>query len=157
METWRVRVDGSGAERLLPDPEDFQTTAWDPDGASDGARIVLAYAGMIAFYDLATRTVRSLGIPGEFPRISPSGDAIVYSNIESGLVSPLYIVRSDGTGARQLTPGRRYARFAGYTWSSDGEWIVIRGQAGLELIRAATGEVMPLPWSARMWEPAFHP
>jgi Tol biopolymer transport system component len=157
MQTWRVRRDGSGAERLLPNPEDCQGAAWEPDPSPDGRQLALTYGGTVSLYDLATGARRSL-VAGEFPRFSPAGDAIVHIRIQPGLVSPLYIVRSDGTGARQLTPpGRLYDRFAGHSWSPDGQWIVVRGASRLELVRVATGEIMPLPYSAGMWQPAFRP
>jgi Tol biopolymer transport system component len=157
MQVWRVRRDGSDAERLLPSPEGDQGTAWEPDPSPDGRELALTYSGTVSLYDLATGARRSL-VEGEFPRFSPAGDAIAYIRIQPGLVSPLYIVGRDGTGARQLTPpGRLYDRFAGHSWSPDGQWIVVRGQSRLELVRVATGEIMLLPYSAGMWQPAFRP
>jgi Tol biopolymer transport system component len=141
---------------LQPDPEDCDTAVWEPDVSPNGARLALTYAGTISFFEVATRSRTAL-IAGEFPRLSPAGDAIAYLNIEPGLVSPLYLVNSDGTGSRLLTPGRLYDRFAGHSWSPDGQWIVVRGKTRLELIRVATGEVMELPYSSAMWHPAFRP
>jgi hypothetical protein len=156
--TWRVRRDGSGVERLLPsDPTNIYTTAWEPDPTPDGTALILAYAGLISRYDLATRTVTSLGPEGELPRLSPAGDQIAYFLVEPGLISPIYLMRTDGSGVRVLTPGHKYGRHTGYSWSPDGQWLVARGSSGLELVRVSTGEIIPLPYSGAMSQPAFRP
>jgi Tol biopolymer transport system component len=158
MTTWRVRRDGTGLERLLPtDPANIYETAWEPDATPDGTALILAYAAMISRYDLATRTMTSLGVEGEMPRLSPAGDQIAYFLLEPGLISPIYLVRADGSGVRVLTPDHKYDRFAGYGWTPDGQWLVARGKAGLELVRVSTGEIIPLPNTGAMSQPAFRP
>jgi Tol biopolymer transport system component len=156
--TWRVRRDGSAPERLLPDSSDVdRPAAWEADAAPDGARIVLSHAGTISFYDLAARTVTSTGVVGEMPRISPAGDAIAYYVVVPGLVGPIHLMNADGSNARELTPGYVADRVAGYSWSPDGDWIVVRGTSRLALVRVSTGEIVPLPYSAAMFQPAFRP
>ena len=47
----------------------------------------------------------------------------------------------------------------GLTWSSDGRWIVARnaGTNRLDLIEAASGHTLPLPFTAGMGFPAWKP
>jgi len=157
-QVWRVRRDGGGAERLLPDPPDWEIVAWQSDPSPAGGRLAVSYNGVISLYDLATLALSPLGVTGEHPRFSPTGDAIAYMTVEPGLVGPINVVRTDGTGARRVTPpGRLYDQLAGYSWSPDGQWIIVRGEARLELVRVATGEAMQLPYSAAMRQPAFRP
>ena len=64
---------------------------------------------------------------------------------------------SAGQGHRQLGTGTAYD--FGIDWSPDDQWMVARDMASghLEVIRVATGERIPLPYSLGMHDPAWKP
>jgi Tol biopolymer transport system component len=66
------------------------------------------------------------GFPGDF---SPDGEEIVVLGEDSaGATLPetgtLYVVKTDGTGLREITPPSSVLWFSFAAWSPDGEWIV---------------------------------
>ncbi len=132
---WRVPIDEASG-RLLGEPEPLTTPA--PFAAhltisADGQR--LAYSSI-----LETQNIYKLGLDpasGEAlgdpvsvttgsrfwssPDPSPDGQWVVfYSQVQPE--GDLYIIRTDGTGLRQLTSDQATDRVP--RWSPDGDWIV---------------------------------
>ena len=69
----------------------------------------------------------------------------------------LYLVRPDGSGLRRISAeGRRY-RSVGLDWSPDGERLVAVGDSTLELVRVASGGVLPLSWATLTGWPSWRP
>jgi Tol biopolymer transport system component len=65
------------------------------------------------------------------------------------------VVNADGTGARELVATHGYDPAIPPSWSADGNWILIRGPSRLELVRVATGEIIPLSYSSNLYQPAL--
>ena len=134
MNLWRVRIDEASG-RTLASPEQITTPATSLAHISvsgDGRRI--AYSSVVvttnvqrATFDPARGAV--MGDPTWItsgsrrwanPEPSPDGQSVVFYS----LVQPqgdLYLMRSDGTGLRQLTSDSATDRLP--RWSPDGHWI----------------------------------
>jgi hypothetical protein len=121
---------------------------YDPSPSPDGTRVVLkdgpyegTYAGPLTVVDVATRKRTPLGVQGAFPVWSPAGDLIAYS-----VNDQVFVVKPDGTGARAVTPGARYAPVV--SWSPDGKWLFMRQQyssLGVQMLRVEDGLLLTLP------------
>jgi Tol biopolymer transport system component len=161
IELWRVHLDGTGLERIGAAGDPYYADL-EPDPSPDGTR--LAYGTSrpdgtwhVIVRDLATGTDHPLGVVGRLPRWSPSGDRIAYWNTPDGYNGTIHVVQPDGSGDRLVsTVGVGYAD-AGLDWSPDGAWLVARSADALDLIEVATGQTLPLPWSAPYAWPAWRP
>lgn len=165
-EVWRVRADGSGAERVGP----ARRVSYDgqPSPSPDGTRVAFESVGPrdhvddrlpihLALLDLRTGAVSLPGVIGRSPRWSPSGDQLAYIPGQ-GSYGPLWVMRPDGSGRRAITgEGTRY--FPEFDWSPDGRYLVAESAITslLEIIDAATGEALPLPFSRRLETPSWRP
>ena len=155
---YRVQADGSGTEQLAYEgaEDDFF-----PSVAPDGTHLVYVRrtgAGMdyLRVLDITRGVVSRIDVPGHSPAWSPTGDEIAYVDVRSDGV--IRAMKPDGSGIRQVSAtNARYQR--GLTWSSDGRWIVARndGTNRLDLIEAASGRTLPLPFTAGMHFPAWKP
>ena len=124
-----------------------------PDPSPDVARI-LYVAGTIKLLNLTSGQVTDLGANGSLPHFSPDGTRIAYISSSYSLM----VMNADGSGQRQLTPQYSYyGSNAGFDWSPDGKWIIIRGGGTLELINVQSGQLLGLSYSGAMYQPAFHP
>jgi WD40 repeat protein len=144
---WRVHPDGTGLGQVVADTSDCGPYAYQggpsPSYSSaaslDGTR--LAYAGRtLRVRTLATGADSSLGVVGEIPRWSPTGEWIAYDSLGT-----LMLIRPDGTGHQSLL----YRGTIGYNlpavaWSPDGEWLLYSGYDRLTLVQVATGLQLPL-------------
>jgi TolB protein len=144
---YRVRVDGSGLERLTDHPAFDDRGALSPDGGQ------LAFVSTrdggnanIWVLDLATRELSNLttGSPGDYhPTWSPDGGVIAFSSLrDAELLAPgadgavaakvfttsIYIVRPDGTGLRRITTSDA---LVSPSWSPDGRSIICIDQSAL--------------------------
>ena len=145
--SYRVRADGSGVERV-PTPPGVAAT-WGPDASPDGVHLAVSGIGI---QDVAGSSLTRLPVPGIYPRYSPDGTRLLYSNTAT---SALSVVNADGTEARELVSAHGYDPAVPPSWSADGNWILIRAQNGLELVRVANGEIIPLPYSGFLFQPSF--
>ena len=98
---------------------------------------------------IANRSVREIASGGQRPQWAPSGELIAYTAANN----QIWTIRSDGTGARALSPpGRKYV--PGVKWSPDGQWIFAAfeprdGWAGttVTMLNVSTGLEIPLSWT----------
>ncbi len=134
---YRVRLDGSGLERLTDHPSYDDQAAPSPDGQS--IAFVSSRANgrtNIWLLDVKTKQTRVLtaGTGNDFrPSWSPNGEWIAFTsdrNTEAGRVpgqwehlqsTRLYIVRRDGSGLKSLSRGRGVVGTP--RWSADGAQI----------------------------------
>jgi Tol biopolymer transport system component len=144
--SYRSRVDGSLTERV-PTPPGV-TSTWGPNPSPDGLHLAVSGIGI---QDLAGTTITRLPIAGIYPRYSPDGNRLLYSSSASALS----VVNADGTGARELVSTHGYDPAIPPSWSADGNWILIRGQTRLELVRVANGEIIPLPYAGFLFQPSL--
>lgn len=154
---WRVRADGSGAERIGPG-EAGEGIDSNPSPSPDGNR--LAYITtrvccdvVIRVLDLATGVIHALDVPGHTPRWSPTGDWITYYHDDA-----VRVMRPDGSDRRTISDGTRSYAY-GLDWSPDGEWVVAGGEfeGSLDLIHAVSGETLPLAFTEGIIRPAWRP
>jgi hypothetical protein len=163
VELWRIRPDGSGAERVGPAVGSYHYDS-KPSVSPDGKRVVfvsnrMCCAPSLMILDVTTRTVDTLltaaGLPihSEMPRWSPTDpDIIAYMDRR------IWVTNADGATQRALTPqGKTYG--AGIDWSPDGRWIIAHSSDDntLHLIEVATGLTLPLGFSNGFVTPAWRP
>ncbi len=130
-----------------------------PSPAPDGTRLVYvrdSYPTQLWMLDLATSQSTDLRVPGHSPAWSPTGTVIAFLANSDG--NRIKVMNPDGTGARVV--GATSGGYAvGIDWSPDGQWIIARNSARdrLELINAASGEAIPLPFSRGYQGPSWKP
>jgi eukaryotic-like serine/threonine-protein kinase len=149
---WRFALDPATGEPVgAPEPVTAPSSSAGPFALSaDGSRIVYVDFNMRteivrAPFDPSRRALAAAPVPvfsGSFEQreqnLSPAGDWIVFTNEDPP--QQLHLMRSDGTGYRQLTTdGDRHRQGE---FSPDGAWLVFqttRGGFGLAAIRTDGG------------------
>jgi hypothetical protein len=150
-EIWRVHPDGTGVEPVVPVP--FPNAGdTHPDPAPDGNQLVFVsgrFGGPIELVvrNLTTGVERTLGDNGLLPRWSPQGDWIAYWKGNEFTGGALYAARPDGTEFRRISLPDRIYRPQALDWSSDGEWLLAKGDSTMELVQVATGMALPLAFT----------
>ena len=149
----RVKRDGSGVETVAPGL-DYRPTV-SPDGKRLAYHTVVAGSIVVQVYDLVTRAVTA-EFAGAFPEWAPIGAAADLAMVDESTLR-IVLISSSGANRRYLTPVfRRYA-FQQMSWSPRGDWLLVRGELGLELIEISSGLVLPLPFSTAysyaVWNP----
>lgn len=137
---WRVRVDGSGVERILESGTmNGGGRVGSPAPSHDGQRVAYHGDGTLHILDLMTGRATSLSVLGSYFRWSPDDKWIAYQAPSNRL----RIVRPDGTDDRELVPG--LGVFQGFDWTSEGDFIIaaIDGSVAAR-INLTTGEVEEL-------------
>ncbi len=136
----RAAVDGSKVDVII-DHDSFPRNDFMPDLSSDGRTMVYTADWeelnkfLLRVMDFTTGTTTTVHVEGVTPVWSPDGSFIGFQ--ELGLVG---VVRPDGTELSLYSPGWS----KGVTFSPDGEWLVGIRQGEIEVLRLATGEVIPL-------------
>lgn len=147
---WRVGRDGSGARSIS---QAFFGGDFSPSVEPAGQ--VAAFhtpEAMIRFLSLQDGRLVGTAVSGVFPEYSRTQDRLSLVTGEQ-----VAIVNVDGSGFRIVTPpGRRYAQLVA-SWAPNGDWLLVRGEAVLELIQVDTGLRLPLAWSATLTHPAWKP
>jgi Tol biopolymer transport system component len=168
-----INPDGSGLKRLdgTPDPLlDLGCGAWSPDGTriacegfnDDHPEISGVYTLRASDGgDLVRVTSNHGDLPGDY---SPDGTQIVFIRQDPTAppeVGALFVVNTDGSGLRRITP-KRFALFTGGSWSPDGQWILFAHDGSLFKVHPdATGlQQIPLddgPGRSRAGAPGWSP
>lgn len=153
---WRVRPDGTGASRVGP-ATSVGAVDIQPSVAPDGRHVVYVTergnfatgATRLMMLDVDTRVSLSMATLGSRPSWSPVADEIAF------FANGVSIVRPDGTGEMVLARASFDARDGQLAWSPDGKWLVtcvtgqFSGDRQIVLIERATGEVLPLAYTAK--------
>jgi hypothetical protein len=155
---WRVHPDGSALEQVVADTLDCGPYAYiggpSPDYASsvspDGTQFVYS-ARTLRLRTLATQADTSLGVVGDVPRWSPTGEWIAYDSLGT-----LMLIHPDGTG-RQALLDRRDDLYpsALFAWSPDGQWLVYHTADRLVLVEVTSGLQLPLAVTIGLMDPAW--
>src|SRR5256886_6609212 len=163
---WRVHPDGTALEHVVADTSDCGMYAYldgpSPDYASspspDGTRLVYVggrgipyVGGTLRVHTLASGADTSLGVVGDVPRWSPTGEWITYDS--TGM---LILIHPAGTGNQALLYHGYYTQPA-VSWSPDGQWLVYNDPDRLELVQVATGLKLPLATTIGLADPTLQP
>ncbi|MCK6685241.1 MAG: serine/threonine-protein kinase [Thermoanaerobaculia bacterium] len=127
---WVLKSDGGDPVQLTTDPGNDDYPSWFPDGEkiaflTTRTGHVTVWAGGIQGFQ--QKLIADLGTQIDAARLSPDGAWLVYNSRQAGGITNLWVARSDGTDARQLTFDQELAGFP--CWSPDGSRI------GLEIRR----------------------
>jgi len=165
---WRVHPDGTALEHVVADTSDCGVYAYQngpfPDYASspspDGTRLVYVggtgiqyVGGTLRVRTFATGADTSLGVVGDAPRWSPTGEWIAYDSLGT-----LMLIHPNGTSQQSLiNRGAELYLSNAVSWSPDGQWLVYHAPDRLALVQVATGLKLPLAntigWSDPTWQP----
>jgi len=158
-ELWRVHADGTSAERIGPPAAPFESDTY-PAPAPDGEHVWFSTDRpspgpnpvTLAILDVSAGTVDYLDVYGVGAVWSPVGDRVAFID----QVGAIIVAAPDGSGQRVVSGGN--AVYEPYLdWSSDGQWIVASGAAGVVLIEPDLGVTLPLAFSERWRHPAWRP
>lgn len=142
---YRANADGSGSQFLF--------TGVQPAPSPDGSRVAYVSGTSLMVRDMATGQALPIARDPELPRWSPAGDLIAYVSYDGR--ADVHAVQPDGNGLRTIASG---FHDPGLSWSPDGKWLVAAQYGGgLELIRVADGERLPIPGTRDLTHPAWRP
>jgi len=165
---WRIHPDGTALEHVVADTSDCGIYAYlsgpAPDYASspspDGTRLVYVggtgipyVGGTLRVRNLATGAETSLGVVGDVPRWSPTGQWIAYDSLGT-----IMLIHPDGTGHRSLLSRGNVLYYAPeVAWSPDEQWLLYRGYDRLILVQVGTGLQLPLSVTIGLADPTWQP
>lgn len=122
---WAARADGSGARRLVGEPE-FQSLAV-PRVAPDGQR--LAFVAIGGPDRQPPRTAATTTAPDPLAWLRPP-------SVEAhGVPYNIWVINADGTNLQRLTLDLE-VEIPALAWSPDGRWLGFESDAGLNLVSA---------------------
>lgn len=158
-EIWRVRPDGTGAERVGP-ASGFSDIDQHPAPSPDGTIVVYASwrdlepAVNLRVLNTTTRAVSDLGVIGMTPSWSPNGDSLAFRRGDEH-----FLVAADGSGERFLANTRGASdQPPPVSWSPDGHWVVFLAPDNrLVLFEVATSMALPLGWTGELTYPSWRP
>jgi Tol biopolymer transport system component len=142
---FRARADGSGSTFIFPGVQ--------PAPSPDGSHVAYVSDTLLMVRDMASGQVTVIAANPVLPRWSPKADLIAFVSFEP--FQQVQIVRADGSGLRTITSG--VSSFV-VSWSPDGAWLAAaHWDGGLELIRVADGEQLPIPGTSHLTQPTWRP
>ncbi len=155
---WRLHPDGTALQQVVADTLhcgpyahfDGPSPSYASSVSPDGAQVVYARR-TIRIRTLGTGVDTSLGVVGDVPRWSPTGEWIAYDSLGT-----LMLIHPDGTGHQTLLDRRddQYPS-ALFTWSPDGQWLLYHTSDRLVLVRVATGLQLPLAVTIGLMDPTW--
>ena len=151
--TWRVRPDGTNPQQVAPTTPaypQYYRPALSPDGAKLAVSVVVDGVASVRVFDAASGNALSPVVQNATaPRWSPDGRLLAFSSVRGG---PIRVMRPNGSDLRQIGAGR-YGEW--FDWTADGQWLLAENRqvGALDLVRVSNGVVMPLPFTAGMWQP----
>ncbi len=150
-----MRADGRLRHRLTRSRCEYDP-AWSPNGK----RIVVSRCGALFVVNANGTHARRLtrpppGSADDQPDWSPKGRSIAFIRIGSDDRAVLYVIRTDGTGERQLTDG---GDEHSPSWSPSGRFVAFASYSGIRTVKAATGQRRPLVTmrGSDLTSPAWH-
>ncbi|WP_420125948.1 TolB family protein [Longimicrobium sp.] len=162
IDLYRARPDGTGVERISPDPTQWFYEDHNPDPSPDGRYV--AYStnrdrdynagrlgdGYLRILDMQTGGVVALGLEAYRPVWSPDGQWIAFDDGSS-----IKVVRPNGSDLKVLSqPGYWH----GVTWSPDGQWVVAVTISGTFMLMSVDGQhALPLAYTDGLLDPAWRP
>jgi hypothetical protein len=165
---WRIHSDGTGLEHVVADTNDCGVYAYtgvpSPDYASsaspDGTRLVYVggtgiqyVGGTLRVRTFATGADTSLGVVGDAPRWSPTGEWIAYDSLGT-----LMLIHPNGTSQQALINRGPELYFSNaVSWSPDGQWLVYHTRDRLALVQVATRLKLPLATTIGLADPTWQP
>lgn len=142
---FRANADGSGSTFMFPGVQ--------PAPSPDGSLVAYVSDTLLMVRDMASGQATAVAANPVLPRWSPKGDLIAFVSYTG--FSEVRVVRADGSGLRTIASGDHDRDVS---WSPDGEWLVTaRWGGGLEIIRVADGERLPIPGTSRLMQPTWRP
>jgi len=165
---WRIHSDGTGLEHVVADTSNCGVYAYtevpSPDYASsaspDGTRLVYVggtgiqyVGGTLRVRTIATGADTSLGVVGDAPRWSPTGEWIAYDSLGT-----LMLIHPNGTSQQSLIyRGDQVPNSNAVSWSPDGQWLVYHTTDRLALVQVATRLKLPLATTIGLADPTWQP
>lgn len=154
---WRIHPDGTSLQRMTP-PGSGSASFTSPSPSPDGSRIVMITGTGIQIFNVATQSWTPLGVTGQSPRWSPTGNLIAFIDLSSrndglGVVA---VVSTDGSGKRVISPnGVAYDRSV--SWSRDGSSVLVQNYTSkrLEFINVTTTAVLGVPNTGSLFAPEW--
>jgi len=157
---WRILPDGTALEHIVADTTDCGPFVWTGPPSPDFWPAISPDTTRIIYVDrslrlrtLATGVDVTLGVFGDAPDWSPTGNWIAYDSLGT-----LKVIHPDGTGNQTLLfRGQTFGnQLPGTTWSPDEQWLVYRGYDRLVLLQISTGLQLPLAftvgWADPIWQ-----
>ena len=142
---FRASADGSGSTFMFPGVQ--------PAPSPDGSHVAYVSDTLLMVRDMASGQATVIAANPVYPRWSPKGDLIAFVAYEP--FQQVQIVRPDGSGLRTIASG---VHSLVVSWSPDGAWLASAyWDGGLELIRVADGERLPIPGTSRLMQPTWRP
>jgi TolB protein len=152
---YAMRADGRMQHRLTRSRCDYDP-AWSPTGK----KIVVSRCGALFVVNADGTHARRLTRPppesmDEQPDWSPNGRSIAFIRIGSDDRAVLCLIRTDGTGVRQLTDG---GDEHSPSWSPSGRLVAFTSYTGIRTINATTGQrrVLVTMRGSDLSSPAWH-
>jgi len=155
---WRVHPDGTALEQVVADTLhcgpyayfDGPSPSYASSASPGGTQLVYA-SRTLRIRTLATGVDTTLGVVGDVPRWSPTGEWIAYDSLGT-----LMLIHPDGTGHQTLLDRRDdLYPSALFTWSPDGQWLLYHTSDRLVLVQVATGLQLPLAVTIDLFDPTW--
>jgi TolB protein len=142
---YRANADGTGSQFLF--------AATQPAPSPDGSKVAYVAGDSLFVRHLGTGDVTAIASSPQLPRWSPAGDLIAFISYDGA--AAVRLLRPDGSQLRTLSAGFHDQTVS---WSSDGQWLAVaRYSGGIELIRIADGETLPIASTRDLFQPAWRP
>lgn len=132
LSVWRVRTDGTELTRIVQSRITYVDLHIGV--APDGSRIAFTDPGLNVV-DVATSDVITTPLAATFVEFSPDSRRLAIM-----LEDRIRIISFDGRPPVDVAVGR-VSNDAGLAWTPDGQWLVVRGGTGSEIVDVETGVI----------------